>query len=463
MAGAEIRVAPVTPSITKGKVLSRIGDGEALLVRIPQDERLRIQREHPGMLVVPEGRATMAFARFDVLPIPMGTMAGGGPRARRTVVVRVRDGAGKPLKHVPLVLLTDLTTTPPTGAESVTDAKGSSRFPLPHGTKVARVQAMPAWGYWWASETPSGNESTYTLVCGALDPAAKDGLRALYTPGGTTDGQGVTVAVVDGGVGPHPSLELEGGANLVDGEADAEIKDNGVGHGTHVAGIIAARAGAKTPGGLAPGVRLLSFRVYAKSSSTAGSFAVAGAIRKAVEQGADLINLSLVLDNEQPEVSREIQRALAKGVVCVAAAGNDAGPVGVPARFNGVLAVSAVGVRGSWPNNALDSDLRAKPRSRRDRRLAIAGFSNFGPQIDFTAPGVGIVSTLPRSRIGVMRGTSMAAPAVTGLLARELGKQAVLLGADRDRRRADGILTLARSLATRAGFGAQYEGYGLLR
>ena len=464
MAGAGLTVMTGAARIRKAQVVNTIGKGEAILVTMSDEERLNIIHDNPGIQFVAEGRARMAFAAIHLTPIPQPTMASA--QGRKTVVVQVRDGKGKPVRGVPVALLTDLKTKPPTGAESKTDKRGSAKFPLPHGTKVARIHAMPHAGFWWATHVPAKQQGTYTLECVRLDPEVPDGLRAFYPPGAAIAGQGVTVAVIDGGVGPHPSLKLAGGANLVDDEPDAAFFDNGIGHGTHVAGIIGATADPRTPGGLAPAAKLLSYRVYAKGSISAGSFAVAAAIRQAVDDGADLINLSLVLEDDQPEVNREIQRALARGVVCIAAAGNNGGPVGAPARTSIVLAVSAVAVRASWPKGALDTDVLSTPKAKKNKKLGFARFSNFGSQIDCAAPGVGIVSTLPRGRsgaIGVMGGTSMAAPAVTALLARALAQDAALLNAARNKARAEQILTLARSLATKAGFGANYEGFGLLR
>jgi subtilisin family serine protease len=463
LADEGLDVATRLPSIRTEQVASRIGS-EAMLVSMSDDQRLSVLQENPDIQLVAEGRARMAFAGLHLTPIPASTMASVG--SSKAIVVQVRDQKGKPVKGAPVALLTNLKTQPPTGAESKTDKRGSARFLLPSGNKVARIQVMPNAGFWWATHVPAKQQGKYLLECVPLDAAAPDGLRAFYAAGQPADGAGVTVAVIDGGIGPHPRLDLAGGANLVDDEPDDAILDNGIGHGTHVAGIIGARADARTPGGLAPAVKLLSYRVYAKGSTHAGSFAVAAAIRKAVDAGADLINLSLVLDEDQPEVNREIQRALAGGVVCIVAAGNSGGPVGQPARISSVLAVSAVAVRASWPKGALDADVLASPRAKKNKRLGFARFSNFGPQIDCAAPGVGIVSTVPRGKtgaIGMMRGTSMAAPAVTALIARALGQDAALLNAPRTKARAERILTLARSLGAKAGFGANYEGFGLLR
>jgi len=117
-------------------------------------------------------------------------------------------------------------------------------------------------------------------------------VRTLY-PGGTLQsGKGVTVGVIDSGVATnHPDLSVAGGQNTVPGEKPGDFGDNGTeGHGTHVAGIIAARGALK---GVAPGVTLRSYRVFAKGGDNASNFAIAKAIDAGVADGCDLLNMSL--------------------------------------------------------------------------------------------------------------------------------------------------------------------------
>jgi subtilisin len=271
----------------------------------------------------------------------------------------------------------------------------------------------------------------------------------------------VTVAVVDGGA-THAALEVAGGADLTLGAPRDDWRDNGIGHGTHVAGIIAAQPGRGVPAGLAPGVRLLVYRVFAKGATATGSFAVAAAIRRAVDDGADLVNLSLTLDERDISLAeRQIKRARALGVVCIAAAGNTGDAVKYPARLSSALGVSAIGMRSGWPNGADPLEVASSPKAKGNTKLGVAAFSCHGPEIDFTAPGVGVVSLLPRA-FGALSGTSMAAPAVTGLVARHLARAPALLGAARDQARSDEIVKLAARVATSVGLPADYQGHGIL-
>lgn len=219
----------------------------------------------------------------------------------------------------------------------------------------------------------------------------------------------VTVAVLDTGVDDaHPDLQgkVIKGADYID--KDFEPKDQH-GHGTHVAGIVAAQLNNHEGiTGLAPQVRILAVRVLDEQGS--GSlFNIAKGIAYAANQGAKVINLSL---GSPPggAVMRTLANFIAsyaerKGALIVAAAGNDGGAVGYPAAASKFLCVGAV-----------------------NQQKALASFSNRGPELDVVAPGVGILSTFPTyevtaNRLGLPRyyaslnGTSMATPMVSALAA----------------------------------------------
>ncbi|MER5437720.1 S8 family peptidase [Streptomyces sp. NPDC002790] len=231
-------------------------------------------------------------------------------------------------------------------------------------------------------------------------PAAWDGAK----------GDDTVIAVVDSGVDlDHPDLKdrLVRGYDFVDG--DRRPKD-GFGHGTHVAGIAAADTdnGTGIAGG-APGAKIMPVRVLGSDGSGSNANITKGIVW-AADNGADVINLSL---GEGPLMSnllqggilnKAIQHAHDKGAVVVAAAGND-GAATQPYKLDTpVLVVGA-------------SDKNGRP----------ADFSNFGAQNAVSAPGVGILSTLPTytveltkkndSGYGKLDGTSMAAPYVSAVAA----------------------------------------------
>ncbi len=242
----------------------------------------------------------------------------------------------------------------------------------------------------------------------APDPgrAAQWGLDAVGAPlaWSVTRGAGVVVAVVDTGIAAAPDLvgRLLPGWNVITGTADAG-DDNG--HGTHVSGTIAENAeNGLAEAGLAPEVSLLPVKVLDASGSGTDS-GVASGIVWATDHAAKVINLSLGGPSSSRVLSDAVAYATAHGVLVVAAAGNDAGPVGYPARITGVLGVGAV-----------------------DPALARASFSNTGTGLDIVAPGVGIVQQTLGSSAGTfadatLSGTSMATPFVTATAALVLALQ----------------------------------------
>lgn len=231
------------------------------------------------------------------------------------------------------------------------------------------------------------------------------GLRAVQAPeawheGGSTEQ--VTVAVLDTGVDyTHPDLanrvDVQNGYNYIDGNFDVMDDD---GHGTHVAGIIAAELNSIGIAGVSgdANVKILPLKVL-DDQGNGTMYDVSFAIMDAVDKGADVINLSLSGERgrEEPKMLQEaIAYALEHDVVVVAAAGNDGDRVGryVPASIPGVIAVSAV-----------------------DEELELVKFSNYGSEIALTAPGEEILSTYLHGRYVYASGTSQAAPFVSGTIA----------------------------------------------
>jgi subtilisin len=299
-----------------------------------------------------------------------------------------------------------------------------------------------------------------TVVLNPLDLGYADGLRHFYGNAADGVGSGVTVGVVDTGVAPHPDLVIAGGVNTVPGENRNDFGDNGKGHGTHVAGIIAARG--NPPSGLrgvAPGVGLRAYRVFAKGSGQASSFAIAKAIDAAIADKCDLINMSLGGGGVDPVIKAAVDDARAAGSLCIIASGNnDRGPVSFPATEGMALAVSAIGRKGTFPTSAAAADEVAAPFGA-DKNDFVAAFSNIGPEVDLTGPGVGIMSTWPGSYAEIS-GTSMACPAATGAAARAIAGTPVIK-MKRNVKRSDAIVKAVLGSAKTLGFGPTFEGLGI--
>jgi serine protease len=208
-----------------------------------------------------------------------------------------------------------------------------------------------------------------------------------------TTGIGVTVAVIDTGVdASHPDLagQVLPGTDLVAKTTGTSTDPNG--HGTHVAGTIAALTGNGVGvASVAPGVKILPVRVLDANGSGYMSDTATGIVW-AADHGANVINMSLGSSAQVTAVTNAISYARSKGVTVVAAAGNErtsGSPTSYPAADPGVIAVAAT-----------------------DANDKVAYYSNQGSYVDVAAPGSAIVSTYPvaKGSYTTMQGTSMASP-----------------------------------------------------
>jgi len=218
--------------------------------------------------------------------------------------------------------------------------------------------------------------------------------------------------------------------------------------------------------GIAPGADIFSCRVFDDTANSGSSFGIVKAIRRGIADGCDLLNMSLGFDqdNGPPVVDDAIKDAIAEanaaGVVVVVAAGNDGRkPVSYPAMDDLAIAVSAVGRKGTFPTKSSESGDVAAPFGT-DTKNFLAAFSNIGTSLDVAGAGVAVVSTVPGGH-APMSGTSMACPAVTGVLARLLANSPVVLNMTRDADREDAIKDLLFAQAQSLGLGISNEGKGL--
>ena len=236
-------------------------------------------------------------------------------------------------------------------------------------------------------------------------------------------GAGVLVAVLDSGIQlNHPELVKslwrnpgETPGNGVDDDRNGYVDDvhgahvkqlNGNveddnGHGTHVAGIIAAQAGNGTGGsGIAPGAKIMSIKVL-DANRAGDSSQLAKGIRYAIDHGARILNISINGDGTSPDLDQALTYAGQKGATIVASAGNNNRDIDLAPSYPASSAEPAVlTVTATQPAGSL------------------LGIANRGLRsVDLAAPGGQILSTARGSGYELREGTSMAAPFVSGSLA----------------------------------------------
>jgi len=443
----------------KVKVLDSIHENGAKLVAMSPDDVSALRAEQPGIRVVPEVFYHTARARRpEPVSGPTTAAAGLGVTIKVTVV---SDADGTAIAGATVVAFTNFAKRE--GAQAKTTKKGVASLSLGASSKkVERLYVYAENGFWNSLSKNITLTSTTKIALQPIDLSFTDSLRHFYGKAPTTGGKSVIVGVIDTGIGPHHDLNVAGGENTVVGEDPTDFADNGEGHGTHVGGIIAAR-GTPPKGirGLAPAVTLRSYRVFGKGNGNASNFSIAKAIDRAVADRCDVINMSLGGGPQDEATHSAIADARAKGTIVIAATGNDdRGPVSFPGADPLVIAVTALGRKGTFPSGTVEAGDVVAPFGT-DKKNYIASFSNVGPEVHLTAPGDGIISTFPGNRYAIMDGTSMASPAAAGAAARVLAGSPVL-SQPRDQARSDAMAEIVLKAAKKLGFAATLEGQGLI-
>jgi minor extracellular protease Epr len=212
-------------------------------------------------------------------------------------------------------------------------------------------------------------------------------------------GTGIKIAVVDTGISKkHPDLNVAGGVSLV-GDKSSNKWDDDNGHGTHVAGIIGACNNSIGVVGVAYDSELYAVKVLDSSGSGQISDVIEG-IEWAVENDMDIISMSIGTTQYSQALEEACDYAYSSDVLLVAASGNSgdgdntSNNVEYPAKFDSVIAVSAIDSTGTAPT-----------------------WSSDGDEVELAASGVSIYSTFMNEGYTTESGTSMATPFVSGVAA----------------------------------------------
>jgi subtilisin family serine protease len=445
----------------------------------PKELQERAKDWSPDVMVEPALPRYLSYSSLGSLVsalAPQTTQAVPAGVAR-TLRVTVR-GAGKWLPDalglLVLASAIDPGVRPGTRVQSTSDGNGTLAFQYNPKLWSPVLLILEPWqGYWgWWQASPQDG-TTFDLP--ALPKSGPLGWwhqlvgLAQDAPG---RGKGVRIGVVDSGVGPHPYLPavnslgaFTGGNFDPGGGADVQV------HGTHVAGIIGARPadGSGDYRGIADGADLLAVRVFpATGSADQGDTALA--IDLLASQGADLINMSLGGPQYSEIENDAIVAAQERGTMCLAAAGNDfGGPVAFPAAYPQSVAVSAVGLLGASPDGTTAAHTMP---SQADRYTAgglfFPDFSNIGPKVACAAPGVGIISTVPRrpavnAPYAALSGTSMATPVACASLATWLARDQTYLSSARGTERVARAAAILAATLVPVGLNPIYVGSGVCR
>ncbi|MEG7283173.1 S8 family peptidase [Bacillus sp. 0909A] len=205
-------------------------------------------------------------------------------------------------------------------------------------------------------------------------------------------GKNVKIAVIDSGISPHDDLSISGGYSAV--SYTSSYKDDN-GHGTHVAGIIGAKHNGYGIDGVAPEAQIYAVKALDQNGSGDLQGLLKG-IDWSIANGMDIVNMSLGTSSDSQILHDAMDKAYEKGVLLVAASGNDGNgkPVNYPAAYSSVVAVSAT-----------------------DQHNHLAAFSTTGNEVEFSAPGTDITSTYLHQYYATGSGTSQATPHAAAMFA----------------------------------------------
>lgn len=245
-----------------------------------------------------------------------------------------------------------------------------------------------------------------------------DGGLSSTNSGNGSGSVDVDVAILDTGIQTnHPDLNVVGGKNCVKGKNTIE---DGHGHGTHVAGTVAAKDDSNGVVGVAPGARLWAVRVLDNNGSGTTSTIICGIDWVTANAGTiEVANMSLGGSGTDSNCGgsdayhNAICNSVNAGVTYVVAAGNSAANANNfrPATYAEVITVSALADFDGQAGGLGSATCRV------DVDDTFASFSNYGADVDMIAPGVCILSTWKGSAYNTISGTSMASPHVAGAAA----------------------------------------------
>lgn len=440
------------------RVLGTLRGGEKL-IGMTGDEVLALKAEVPGLVIERNIEYRLfghpIFDRFEEIHLPFGG---------RTHQVRIRvperpGGRGIPDVRIWLVQRTEGSHL--IGYSGKTNQLGVCSLTVADLGRYESLSLEPMRDFWSRRVVNLCVVPEMEIELTPLPPCEPEilswghqfmGLNGTPTTGRHT---ALRIGIIDSGIdGSHRDLRSPSGGRTFPQGSGSDCAVDEDGHGTHIAGIVAAQVNNWGIQGFIPDAQVYSYRVF--SGGRARTFDLLDAIDHAIQDGCDILNLSFGSPTFQVSIRQKVEEAYEAGVLCVAATGNDGGAVCFPAGYFGVAGVGAFGSFNSYAPDTIHTEAESIHRSA-DGLYFHASFSNAGDQVDFCAPGVAIRSTVPGG-FAAWDGTSMACPHVVG--AAGLALQKHLADAPRDANRVEEVMSLLRRHSRRLGFGTILEGSG---
>lgn len=402
---------------------------------------------------------------------------------RMTVQIHVQDTEGAPQSKAEIVLYSNSGGE----AQGTTDEQGNASIAVPVGyiNDVAAIYVKPfanCWEYFSYRPSMVDNASNTIVLtrlpdftaAGFAHPAAGQGgfagwgqrlMGLTQVADGQMTGRGIKVAIVDSGCdNTHPALtHVRIGQDYTNFNADHMPSSDTwtvdtMSHGTHCAGVIAGNGKNGHIRGFVPEAEVHVLKLF-----PGGAFNnLAAALHYCIDNEIDVVNCSLGGNQTSEAIAQLIDTARQAGVAVVVAAGNSGAAVQFPGSVPGVMCVAAIGEQGEFPDNTYHART-CTPGTVGVDGLFPANFSCQGPEISVCAPGVAVISSVPGGGYAAWDGTSMAAPAVTGLLAMVLAHHPEFAGRPvvRDANRIDRLFRLVAMAASHLAMPQQRIGAGL--
>jgi subtilisin len=364
--------------------------------------------------------------------------------------------------------------------QAVTNESGVARLSLfGGGTDAVRaIYVKPKANYWERFiPTPEVNESSATTIRlrslaetfpnlvapnqAAPNQAAERMVRwnqrlmRMDQPGNLT-GAGIRVGIIDSGCdNTHPALRhVVRGKDFTNHQGEGRQSetrrtDNGwtddvLGYGTHSAGLVAATPGAGQGFvGCAPEAEVHAFKVFPGGRLSD----LLAALDECVAREIDVVSLSVGCDQGSELLDQKLRELRHRGIACIAAAGTSGGHLQFPAMLPAVLAVGAVGKLREFPPDTCHAQA-VVPELIGNDGVFPAAFTDVGPHIAVSAPGVAVLSSVPGGH-AVLDGTGIAAAQVTGLAALILAHHPLFQGSlkARSEQRVSVLFSLIRACA----------------